>query len=137
MAPFPVRDGRKMYSWHLCSYAVCRFLFFFRHLFLFAVAVKKIKGAFRFAGLSSGLLLLMCYSSRNTETTYVETGHWERHRFPTLVNGDCNILYFALFLSIDLGAAMLAPTYSGLRECKCDQLVSSPRHSKASSLPHF
>ena len=27
---------------------------------------------------------------------------------------------------------MLAPSYSWLRECKCDQLVSAPRHPKAS-----
>ena len=47
------------------------------------------------AGLSSGLLLLMCYSSRNMETT--ETGHWERHRSPTMANGEYSVNMFLSF----------------------------------------
>ena len=47
----------------------------------------------------------------NMETTY-ETGHWERHRSPTMANGEYSINMFLSFLSIDLGAAMLAPSYS-------------------------
>ena len=43
----------------------------------------------------------------------IETGHWERHRSPTLMaNGEYSINIFVSFLSIDLGAAMLAPSYS-------------------------
>ena len=58
--------------------------------------------------------------------------YWERHRSPTIANGERSIIVFLSFLSINLGAAMLAPSYSLLRECKCDQLVSAPRHPKAS-----
>ena len=48
------------------------------------------------AALSSGLPLLMCYSSRIMETT--ETEHWERHRSPTMANGEYSVNIFSLFL---------------------------------------
>ena len=54
-----------------------------------------------------------------------------------MANGEYSINMFLSFLSIDLGAAMLAPSYSWLRECNCDQLVSSPRHPKASLYTPF
>ena len=41
-----------------------------------------------------------------------KTGHWERHRSPTMANGELSTNMFLSFLSIDLGAAMLAPSYS-------------------------
>ena len=47
----------------------------------------------------------------NVETTE-EIGHWERHRSPTMANGEYRIYIFLPFLSIEPGAAMLAPSYS-------------------------
>ena len=85
------------------------------------------------AGLSSGVLLLMCYSSRNMETTQrLGIGNVTDHRLLRMAN-TYNI--FISFSSIDLGAAMLAPSYSCLRKRKCDQLVSASRHSKTCSYP--
>ena len=42
----------------------------------------------------------------------IETGHWERHRHRLRRMANIVLIYFSLFLSIDLGAAMLAPSYS-------------------------
>ena len=67
----------------------------------------------------------------------METGHWERHRSPTMANGEYN----SVSLFFILGAAMLPPSYTPemlppsytphFGSVKCDQLVSAPRHHAA------
>ena len=58
-----------------------------------------------------------------------DTGHWERHRSPTIANGENSINTFLYFFSIDLGAAMLAPSYSRLRECVISSFLLQDIHT--------
>ena len=64
------------------------------------------------AGLSSGLLLLMCVTRAVTGKIHrLGIGNFTDYRL-CMANGEYTVNMFLSFLSIDLDAAMLAPSYS-------------------------
>ena len=63
------------------------------------------------------------------ETTQI--GHWERHRSPTMANGERRINIFVSFLSVDLGAAMwprATPDFRTVSAISSFLLQDIPRH---------